>query len=323
MNRYMKYACLLIPVMTLLVGGCRGVEVPAHPPLTTPADPHPHINGVVLPSATNVVRFRLYTNAAPDALRLFNTFEIEAFGQTLLSSPQGDKLRRWLARSVTNDSPHDLLVNGDGPDLSPTNSMSVIEQAVGPDWSFVSLDVSNAYRRQLKEYKRSVLFVEPDMFILHDHLVAREPARFQMLLHPPAETRVDPVWGDLRLELPQAGFTVHAPATRSRPRNWERVESKLDNLLPATATVRLGPTNTLAELDLLTVFVVHARGQRQELAFKLLESTSAVGARIHRQGLPTLVAFRTGTVAGKASLTGFEFNGPVGVDVYKPKRARP
>ena len=90
MNRYMKYACLLIPVMTLLVGGCRGVEVPAHPPLTTPADPHPHINGVVLPSATNVVRFRLYTNAAPDALRLFNTFEIEAFGQTLLSSPQGD-----------------------------------------------------------------------------------------------------------------------------------------------------------------------------------------------------------------------------------------
>ena len=82
--------------------------------------------------------------------------------------------------------------------------------------------------------------------------------------------------------------------------------------------MQLGPTNKLAQLDLLTVFAVYRGGEKKNYAFKLLESNNAVGARIHRDGLPTLVAFRTDPAAGKASLTGFGFSGPVGVDVFKP-----
>ena len=84
--------------------------------------------------------------------------------------------------------------------------------------------------------------------------------------------------------------------------------------------MQLGPTNKLTTLDLLTVFAVHGKGQKKEYAFKFLQSYTAVGARIHLEGLPTLVAFRIDPAESKPSLTGFAFGGPVGVDIFKPKR---
>jgi hypothetical protein len=280
------------------------------------------VDGVVLPSATNALQFRLYTNASPDSARLFNTFDIEAYGQSLLQSPGGDGLRRGLAMSPSNACLHSILVEGEGPALASTNSMTVIEQASGPEWRYIALDLSAAYRGRLHEYRRGILFIAPDLFVLFDHLVATEPARFQMLLHPPAATQVDAIWRDLRLDLPQAGFRIHAPGTKGSLRSWQRIESVADQLFPGTVTLQIGPTNKLAALDLLTVFAIYRGGEKKDYAFKLLESNSAVGARIHREGLPTLVAFKIDPAAQNASLTGFGFTGPVGVDVFKPKLRR-
>jgi hypothetical protein len=92
------------------------------------------------------------------------------------------------------------------------------------------------------------------------------------------------------------------------------------SLLPGTVGMQLGPTNKLAALDLLTVFAIHKKGQTQDCTFKLLQSHTAVGARINRDGFPTLVAFRNDPAESNPSLTGFPFSGPVGVDVFKPKR---
>ena len=140
-----------------------------------------------------------------------------------------------------------------------------------------------------------------------------------MLLHPPAATRLDTIWRDLRLDLPKGGFRISAPAGRHALRSWERIESAADSILPGTVTMQLGPTNKLAQVDLLTVFAVYRGGEKKDYAFKLLESNNAVGARIHREGLPTLVAFKTDPASGKASVTGFPFSGPVGVYVFKPQ----
>jgi len=142
------------------------------------------------------------------------------------------------------------------------------------------------------------------------------------LLHVPSATRRDTNWGDLHLDLPKAGLTIHAPGRGKDFRPWERVESAADTILPGTLTMQLGPTNKLAEFDVLTVFAIKRGGEKKDYAFKLLLSNSAAGARIHRDGLPTLVAFRTDPAAGSASLTGFGFSGPVGVDVFKPKLRR-
>lgn len=275
---------------------------------------------LVLPGPTNVVQFRVCTNAAPDSAHLLNTFEIEAFGALLLQGPGEGRWRRWLDASPSNAGLHNVLVNGSGPRLAATNSLTVIERAAGPEWSYVALDATAAYSDRLTVFRRGLLFVEPDLFVLHDHLVAREPVAFETVLHPPAAARVDPVWHDLRLDLPEAGFRIHAPAGRHALRSWERLESPVDGLLSGTVTMRLGPTNKVSELDLLTVFAVHPSGGTIDYAFKLLESNTAIGARIHRAGYPTLVAFRIDPSAPGASLTGFGFRGPVGVDVFKPKR---
>ena len=232
-------------------------------------------------------------------------------------------MQRWLAARPFDDSVHNVLVNGRGPNLAPTNGMTVMEQAAGPEWRYLALDESSAYRDRLDRFTRRVLFIEPDLFVLYDHLKAKEPIRFQMLLHPPAATRVDTNWADLRLNLPAGGFRIDTPGRKGELRSWSRVASVADEFFPGTVTVQLGPTNRLAELDVLTVFALYPPGQRREYLFKLLESNSAIGARIHRDGLPTLIAFKTDPTAPAASLTGFGFTGPVGVSVFRPKPRSP
>lgn len=276
-----------------------------------------------MPDMTNAVRLWLYTNAAPDAAHLFNTFEIEAYGERLLSSPGQAEVARWRASSPTNAPLHNILVNGDGPLLALTNSMAVVERATGPGWNYVALDASAAYQGRLEQFRRAILFVEPDLFVIHDHLVARDPASFSMLLHPSAATRVDSIWRDLRLDLGKAGMRINTPGARHVLRAWEQTESPADAFLPGTVTMKLSPASPLTQLDLLTVFVVYPGGAKKDFAFKLLESNNAIGARIHREALPTLVAFKTGASTGNSSLTGFEFNGPVGVSVFRPKQKAP
>jgi len=319
----MKTTLFLVLFVLCFVNGRSAADEGAKPAELPGAITQFRNDAVVLPDLTNAVQFRLYANASPDSPRLFNTIEIEAYGEVLLPSPGGDALKRWLATSPTNASLHNILVNGAGPQLALTNSMMVIEQASGPDWRYIALDASSAYRGRLEQFKRGILFVEPDLFVLYDHLIAKDPVSFQMLLHPPAATRLDSTWRDLRLDLPNEAFQICAPAGQHALRSWERLESVADSILPGTVTMQLGPTNKLAQVDLLTVFAVYRGGEKKNYAFKLLESNNAVGARIHREGLPTLVAFKTDPAAGKASLTGFPFNGPVGVYVFKPKPIKP
>jgi hypothetical protein len=198
--------------------------------------------------------------------------------------------------------------------------MTVVEEASGPEWHYIAFDVSAAYSDRLEQYRRAILFVQPDLFVFYDKIVAKAPATFQMFLHPPAATRVDDIWHDLRLELTNASLQIHAPGGKGMLRSWQRLVSPADGLLPGTATMELGPTNQVTRLDLITVLAVHRGGEKRDYAFKLLESNTSVGARIHRDGLPTLIAFRTDPAIPAATLTGFGFTGPVGVDVFRPKR---
>ena len=81
-------------------------------------------------------------------------------------------------------------------------------------------------------------------------------------------------------------------------------------------------TNRLTELRALTAIIPHCAGRKRGTGFKLLESDTAIGARIYRDGLPTLLAFRT-VDTGEANLTGLKFISPVAVDVFRPKIRRP
>jgi hypothetical protein len=299
-------------------GEGEGIEQPTTPPNSAAAPPAQGC--LIWPSPSNAVQLRLYTNASASAAHLFNTFDLLAYGETLIQSPGGNALNGWRLSGQTNLVLHSLLVNGSGPELAGTNSLSIIEHSSGPEWSYIALDGTATYRSELNQYRRGILYIQPDLIIVHDRMVAREPAKFQMFLHPPDATSVDKLWHDLHLDLPKARLVVHAPSSRKALRSWEKLSSPADDFFPRTVTMRLGPTNQLAELDVVTVFAARPAGEKMEFAFKLLESNTAVGARIHRDGLPTLVAFKTSARKEDASLTGFGFNGPVGVSIFKPKR---
>lgn len=311
------FACTLVAFCR--VAACLAAQPRSRDPEPTAGVPPAVQDGVVVPGITNRVQLRLYTNASPDAPHLCNTFDLEVDGAMLLQSPGRQALRRLQREAPSDPSLHHIVVDGRGPELASTNGLIVIEQAAGPDWRYVALDASAAYRDRLEHFRRAILFVEPDLFVLHDHLVAKQPVSFQMLLHLPAATLLDTNWGDLRLDMPRGGFHIHAPARKAVLRSWKRVDSAADAILPGTVTMGLGPTNKVTQLDVLTVLAAYPRGDKKAYAFKLLESHSAIGARIHRAGLPTLVAFKTDPAATNASLTGFGFSGPVGVSVFKPK----
>jgi hypothetical protein len=310
-----------------LIASCVGAAIrivaAANGNLAAQVDPMaPPAGCIVVPSLTNAVQLRLYTNASPTAPHLFNTFDIVAHEQTWLRSPAGEPLQHWLAESKPGVSFHNILVDGEGPILNPTNGMSIIEQASGPEWRYVALNATAAYRDRLQEYRRGVLFIPPDLFVFHDHLVARKPAQFQMLLHSPSATQLDAIWGDLRLDSTNGGIRIHTPSRRPETRMWSRAASVTGPTLAGTVAFQIGPSNKLATLDLVTVLAVYPAGAKTDYAFKLLESKTAIGARIHRDGLPTLVAFKTDSAATVSTLTGFGFTGPVGVDVFKPKRLK-
>lgn len=280
-------------------------------------------DGLAIPGGNHAVQLRLYTNAGPQAAHLFNTFDVEGFGEVLLRSPARRPFGPLEPSRPWPTCLHSILINGAGPEPTATAGMKLVDHVSGPEWHYWGWDLSAGYRSRARELRRAVVYVEPDLFVIYDRLRAAEPVSFDLLLHPSAATVVDPDWGDLRLELPKAGARVHAPAPKGFLRPWKRIESPADALLPGTCTVRLGPTNAVSELDLLVVCVVYPAGGPQGFAFKFLESPTALGARIHRQGLPTVVAFRTDPSVTAASLTGFVFDGPVGVGVFKPKpRAR-
>ena len=269
---------------------------------------------LALGDKTGGVQLVLYTVPSVNAARALNTFDVQAFGESLLGGP---------ARGALSNVWDNVLINGRGVDLEAINSLPVLQRASGAEWEYAAVDVTPAYTNRLTRFHRHLLFVQPDLFVICDELTAKEPAEVQFRLPSSVQPQVDVRWGSLGVAQPKAGLTVHClmPGRRVPP-PWKVWDASGD---PGSAVskrwlAQTGPTNKVAELRLLTVLVPHRAGQERSLAYKILESQNAIGARLYRDGLPTLVAFRTEAAPGEVSLGGLNFTGPVAVDVFHPKR---
>lgn len=274
-------------------------------------------DSVIFPAGDSAIQMRLYTNASPNAPHVFNTFGIEAFGESLLRSSDAAHCRAGDPDAAL--ALNSVLINGAGPNPAATNHAVVLEKSSGSDWQFLSLDVTPAYRDRVRRYTRNLLYIAPDLLVVFDRVTGIEPVSFQMILHPPSATRFDSGWRDLRLDSPKAHMIIHSPGRRRDLRPWVLEPSPVGDLIPGTVIARLSPTNKLGELNVLTVFAIRPAGGKRDYVFKLLESDRAIGAQIQRDGLPTIVAFNTVPGATHSSLVGFQFTGPAGVYVFKPK----
>lgn len=283
---------------------------------------NPVARSVTLPVTGGTFQLKLGLDGARDAALLLNGWSLEACGETLLTAPTA----RIASNSGKSDFADwaDVLVDGHGFDPAFTNSLAVMDRLSGKDWEYVVVDATPAYGKRLTRFRRHLLFVQTNLFVIYDDLAAPAPALFEYRLRSPSELSLEDRSGDLRLELPKAGLTAHwlSPANRSFDQ-W-----RADGAAPGAAvdilsgrTLHTTATNRLLELRALTAIVTHCAGQKKGTGFKLLESETAIGARIHRDGLPTLVAFRT-VDTGEPNLTGLKFAAPVAVDVFRPKPRR-
>jgi hypothetical protein len=123
---------------------------------------------------------------------------------------------------------------------------------------------------------------------------------------------VDEETSRLSVEQPKAGVIVKyfSPVPLSF-RQWDGFEPKPDKEFPNQWHVEAGTKQKQKEVGVLTVIVPYRSGQRREWQAERMETDSAVGVRVVRDGKVTLVAFRKGEAKTEAIWAGQAFGGPV------------
>jgi hypothetical protein len=207
-----------------------------------------------------------------------------------------------------------LWLDDEAVPVTGTDSVRIIERRSSNDWIYAAVDLTPLPAGRVRKFTRHLLHVEPDLFVICDEIVLAEPAKVEVGWWFPAGVARDAAREEWKLQLPRAGVTARILGS---PRNSER-------LWPAASVrdamcVHSGTTNKTVEFRQITALVPQAKNGSRSLAFKLLESDSAIGMRVHRDGLPTLIAFRKDAPASEANLTGLKFTGPVAVDVFRPR----
>ena len=190
------------------------------------------------------------------------------------------------------------------------------------DWQYLRIDGATAANGLLKSARRHMLLIEPDLVVVLDELVLTNSTSLDIQLPSLQPFRHDTVRDEWTLNSEHAGLVARFLSLPKAVQSWN---------VPAASGSSRGTTNSAAgwmrsvvtesgpEFHHLAIFAVHTNQARRSLSFKLLESDTAIGARIHRDGLPTLVAFRKVSCSGEANLTGLKFTKPVAVDVFRPK----
>jgi len=230
-------------------------------------------------------------------------FKLLADGQALMTDG-----------TAANNGPGILI--GKTPITPKGAPIRIIEQTAGADWEYARLDLAAGYSGLVTRYQRHLLFVQPDLFVVYDDIEAKEPAAFALALNSCSSLEFDQGSRDFRFEDSKAGLVAHVLLPdRAVFQNWERLDA---TNAAASRVFRTASTNHLQEMRAIIAMRPHRVGQRKDTGFKLLQSNTAIGARIWRSGLPTLIAFRT-VPDGEADLTGLKFNAPLAVDVFNPK----
>ncbi len=233
-----------------------------------------------------------------------NAFALEAFGRGLAiatgyypwyGSPHHD---RWTRSTRAVNS---LLVDGEGQAARSWKAQGRITAFASTDgYDYVAGEAASAYAGKLKRFRRQVVHLRPGVFVLLDEVQAKEPARFQWLLHACHEMQVregerrilvrnDPAAMEvILLEPGELTFTQtnrYMPEPELPPGSWENTWHLQAETVPRSSTGRF-----------LAVLLVHRVGEEQNMPqVSPLIATGGSGAILrYPSGKTDLVLFRTG-----------------------------
>ncbi len=238
--------------------------------------------------------------------------QLHAFGDQLMGA--------LISRQ---DSRPELWLDGKAVFGRASGSFQIGPFVNGSEWQYTSVNLSATNVAGLKSFQRRFLCIEPDLVIVLDEVSLTEPALVESGYWFPPELVHDAVRDEWTLQTRKAGVTARfLSSPKSSQSKWDATEGKATGLVTnfAPVCVRSTAAGKVLEFHQVTVLVVHPEQTRRSLAFKLLQSDTAIGVRVHRDGLPTLAAFRKASWVGEANLTGMKFNAPVAVDVFRPKK---
>ncbi|MBT5829343.1 MAG: DUF4962 domain-containing protein [Candidatus Latescibacteria bacterium] len=125
-----------------------------------------------------------------------NAFLIYAFGERLFirtgrrDSYGSEHHRNWMWETKSING---ITVNGKGQGKRTASAVGkIVEFATSEDFDFVVGEASDAYPDGLVDrFTRAILFVKPDIFIVHDVLEVPEASTFEWHLHTPVEMTVN------------------------------------------------------------------------------------------------------------------------------------
>ncbi len=118
-----------------------------------------------------------------------NAFLLYAFGERLLirsgyRDSYGSKHHKewmWQTKSVNS-----ITVGGRGQQGHSAAARGEITAFyTSPELHYVEGEAGGAYGGELESFRRAILFLEPDLIVIHDRLRASEPQRFTWHLHAP------------------------------------------------------------------------------------------------------------------------------------------
>jgi len=91
---------------------------------------------------------------------------------------------KWMWETKSQNC---ILVNGQGQTKHTSTNVGgkIVASHMGWDHDYVVGDASETYGDAVKEFRRTILFAKPDVILIYDQLVAREPSTFTWLLHAP------------------------------------------------------------------------------------------------------------------------------------------
>jgi len=127
------------------------------------------------------------TNADWHGHRDMGHFTLNAFGKRLVIDQGGGMYRKeyWQGEDyeVQSEGHNTLLLDGKGQERRKQHDARIAGFFHSPGCDYVLCDASRAYGERLSRFRRHVVYLRPDTFVLFDDVAATQPTQIESLLH--------------------------------------------------------------------------------------------------------------------------------------------
>ncbi|MCK5801545.1 MAG: heparinase II/III-family protein, partial [Lentisphaeria bacterium] len=215
--------------------------------------------------------------------------------------------------SVTTKAHNSILVNGKGQPKSIESKGRVSTFFNTSAHCLFIGEAAKAYPDQLEVFDRTVLFLRPDVFIVHDELRATEPSEFSWVLNTFQEAQLDEPAATLVVSQQEQRLRVQhlAPGNLSYTQNNDRpypLKTKsfcrVTDAFPQHYNIRVTTKKKRRDeriLALMDVFADHDGPVASEVA--RLKSDDALGVSFKVRDVTETVLFRTRTTTVRSSVS--------------------